>query len=245
VASKESLKAGEGTACPKESSWTGTYTFTAPSAGLVYVQPEPARPVRLCKEDVAPLCNPGTTYPINTPLEAKLETGASAEFTLKINNGPDMTTSCTSSTLAGETTSLDTWPLEAKFATLSFAGCGPVCSVTALRLNYKAEIEATATGHGSGTITMRSGGNGPPRITVNCGVNYVCSYEMKANTLVTTVPGGATPPAKLSVNSTFDEKVESEAKCSQTMTWKGTYKFTKPENGGTPKMWIVRLGIST
>ena len=245
VASEEKLTPGEGIVCPKELSWTGTYTFTVPAEGQVFVQPV-AMPVRLCKVDVAPLCNPGTTYPINTPLEAKLEAGT-ADFTLKINNGPPLTTSCTSSTLTGKTTSYDTWPLKAEISGLTFTGCGGICSVSALLLSYAAEIEATAAGHGSGTITMRSGGSGPPRIKVDCGINYKCTYEVKSNKLLTTVPGGATAPAKLSVNALLDEKTagETEAKCGPSLTWTGSYKFTKPEDGGVPKMWIVRNGIST
>ncbi|MDX6609065.1 MAG: hypothetical protein QOF85_990 [Solirubrobacterales bacterium] len=245
VASKDKLTPGEGSPCPKEISWTATYTFTAPNAGAVFVQNQIANPVRLCKTNGFPFCASASTYPINTPLEAKLETG-SAEFTVKINGNP-LTTSCTSSTLTGKTTSFDTWPLKGEISALTFTNCGPVCHVLALLLKYEAEIEATNSGNGSGTITMRSGGSGPPRIKVDCGVNYICTYEVKSNTLKTTVPGGVAAPAKLSVNALLDEKVVagSEAKCGAELEWKGSYKFTKPEDGGTPKMWIIRYGVST
>jgi hypothetical protein len=238
-ANKATLGAGSGKNCPKSEAavtWsTGYQLFKA-----FYVANYAAQD-KLCKKNESP-CPGEETYGSSTALAAALETGSAAKFKLKISEESvetEYTVPCESSVLEGKTTAAGGLPLPAEITTLTFAECGGTCAIKALKLNYKAEVEAT--GGGNGSIRMLTGsGGGTPRLEVRCIGAYKCTYE--ASSIQTSATGGA--PAKLSVNATLNKVAgESDAKCGSQLKWEGSYKFTKPEASGEAKMWLIREAI--
>ncbi|HEX5929041.1 MAG TPA: hypothetical protein VFY48_06575 [Solirubrobacterales bacterium] len=174
---------------------------------------------RLCKVSTSP-CPKAERHPIGTAFEASLEGNSVFEF---LYEGKPREPSCEEGSLAGKTTVLGK-PLVGEVSAMAFKKCGAgVCAVEAQGLPYKAEIEKT-TG-GNGTLAMVSGGGGPPKIEVNCGKSFKCIY--KATSVSFAVTGSGTVP-KLAVSQTLEKDAASEAECGATMTWKATYKLTKP-----------------
>lgn len=239
VADKATLGAGSGKNCPK-SEGAPTWSTAYPLFKALYVANYAAQD-KLCKKNESP-CPGEEAYGSSTALAASLETGSATKFKLKISEESvetEYTVPCESSALEGKTTASAGFPLAGEITTLTFAECGGTCAVKALKLNYKAEIEAT--GGGNGSIRMLTGGGGgTPRLEVRCIGAYKCTYE--ASSIPTSATGGA--PAKLSVNTTLNKVAgESDAKCGSQLKWEGSYKFTKPEAGGEAKMWLIREAI--
>ncbi len=173
---------------------------------------------RLCKANTGP-CTKSNRHPIGTTLEGTLEGNSVFEF---LYEGKLREPACEGGTLTAKTTEA-AQPLIGEVSAMSFSKCGAgVCAVEAQSLPYKAEIEKT-TG-GNGTLVLVSGGSGAPKIEVNCGKSFKCIY--KATSVSFSVTGGN--PAKLAVSQTFEKDAASEAECGASMTWKATYKLTKP-----------------
>jgi hypothetical protein len=239
VATKATLGTGTGKNCPKSESsvlWTAAYELFSPLYVADYVGQD-----KLCKKNESP-CPGEEAYGTSTALSAALETGTTAKFKIKISEEStetEYTVACGSSALEGTTTASAGLPLPGEISTLSFAECGGTCAVTALKLKYKAELEATSSGNG----TMRAltgGGGGTPHLQVRCIGAYKCVYE--ASPISMGITGGA--PAKLSVSAALNKvAAESEAKCGSQLTWESSYKFTKPEASGEAKMWVIREAI--
>lgn len=233
---KNTLGAGSGKNCPKSEAsvtWATGYILTK----AVYVA-NYASQDKLCKKNENP-CLGEETYGSSTTLAATLEASSASKFKLKISEESmetEYTVPCGSSALEGKTTASAGFPLAGEITALTFAECGGTCAVKALKLNYKAEVEAT--GGGSGSIRMLTGGGGgTPRLEVRCIGAYKCTYE--SSSIPMSATGGA--PAKLSVSATLNKVTgESEAKCGSQLKWEGAYKFTKPETGGEAKMWLIR-----
>ncbi len=181
--------------------------------------PAPPPATRLCKSTTSP-CPKASRHPIGTAIEGTLEGSSVFEFLYEAKLREP---ACEAGGLAGETTALGT-PLIAEVSSIFFSKCGAgVCAVEAQSLPYKAEIEKTSGGNG--TLALVSGGSGPPKIEVNCGKSFRCVY--KATSVSFAVTGSSTVP-KLAVSQTLEKDAASETECGSTMTWKATYKVTKP-----------------
>ncbi len=243
-AKEDALGNAKGLTCPGAGSpiaWSATYTLNEPSGGRLYMA-DYAPAVNLCKKNETP-CSLGETYGVPTSLSARLETGAKAKFKVTITEGgkaTEYTVACESSNFATKTTSADIWPLSSELTSLTFSECGGTCAVTALKLPYAANFNASGSGNG-GFEMVQGGGGAPPRLQVNCIGAYKCTYETSLT--YGSVTGGA--PAKMVVGGTMTTRVaaESDEKCGAQLPWEGKYEFTKPEAGGVAKMWIVREGI--
>lgn len=238
VANKETLEMSSGSNCPGTGApilWTATYAEE--EASTLFVA-DYATPVHLCKKNETP-CSSIEQYGAFTTLAATLDADVKTKLNLKVSDAGDTmeyTVACEASTFEASTLS-PKWPLTGSVA-VSFRECGGTCSVNALKLDYQAEIEASGSGNGS--LKVSDGGTGAPRLRVRCIGAYRCTYEVSS--FSSTISGGA--PAKLAVNVTFSTlvTVESDKTCGPQLKWEGTYKFTKPEVEGEPKMWVVRDG---
>ncbi len=191
----------------------------APSASMFIVD-GPADPVtRLCKQNMSP-CLKANRHAIGTTLEGTLEGNSVFEF---LYEGKLREPACEGGALTAKTTEAGK-PLIGEVSAMSFSKCGAgVCAVEAQSLPYRAEIETTTAGNG--TMTLVSGGTGSPKIEVNCGKSFICIY--KAASVSFTLTGSASAP-KLAVSQTLEKDAASEAECGASMTWKATYKLTKP-----------------
>ena len=216
----------KGELCPATASFTGKYSASGLGASGLYIVggPPPPTVVRLCKVNADPCLGPfgafSARHPIGTTIEAALEGKSVFEF---LYEGKLREPACEGAGLTAKTTAAGK-PLIGEVSAMSFSSCGGgVCAVEAQSLAYKAEIEKT-TG-GNGTLAMVSGtGGGPPKIEVNCGKSFKCIY--KAASVSFAVTGGS--PAKLVVSQALEKDAASEAECGASMTWKATYKVTKP-----------------
>ena len=209
--------ASQGSNCPPTATLSSELkTGSAESPEPLFVVGGPA-PLRwLCAVNTNP-CPEEDRYPSGTSLEGSLEGNSLFEF---LYEGKLREPACESGAFSGKTTQ-DSIPLIGEVSTLSFSKCGGgVCAVQAQTPPFNASIEPT-TG-GNGTLTMGTGAT--PKIEVNCGGAFKCIY--KAASVSFAVTGGN--PAKLAVSQTLEKDAASGAECGSTMTWKATYKLTKP-----------------
>jgi hypothetical protein len=217
VMAANSVPVSSGPGCPTTMS-IELKTGALPAS--LFIVNGPANPAtRLCKQNTSP-CPKANRHAIGTAIEGSLEGNSVFEF---LYEGKPREPACEEGTLTGKTTVAGK-PLIGEVSAMSFGQCGAgVCAVQAQNLAYKAEIEKT-TG-GNGTLALVSGGSGSPRIEVNCGKAFKCVY--KAASVSFTLTGSASTP-KLAVSQTLEKDAASEAECGASMTWKATYKVTKP-----------------
>jgi hypothetical protein len=221
LAAKNAPVGGTGAKCPATATLTAEFKTTSALHIVGGAAPSPG--VRLCKVNADPCMSVFggfvVRHPIGTTLEASLEGSSVFEF---LYEGKQREPACEEGTWTGKTTAAGK-PLIGEVSAMSFKKCGGgVCAVEAQNLGYKAEIEKTSGGNG--TLALASGGGGSPRIEVNCGGAFKCIY--KATSVSLAITGGS--PAKLAPSQTLEKDAASGAECGSTMTWKATYKLTKP-----------------
>jgi|GEM_PF-3001577 len=192
----------------------------------------PANATVLCSNSATP-CPEGDGYPIGTALKGTLDSG-SASFV-----GEKMALNCSVSSVSGTTTAAGT-PVVGTISALSFSGCELGCTAEARNLPYKAEIEVAAGG--DGTVTLSSGGSGPPQIKNFC-LGQSCT--MGAAKITLDLDGGS--PAHLTaVNEPLAREGGEKAICGETAKWSASYRFSEPASlfvtsSGTRKLYF---GIS-
>jgi hypothetical protein len=215
----------EGKVCPTLALLSGEYKVTNPAE--VFIAAKTAPPV-LCKSNTVP-CPPTEIWPVGTSFTASL--GASFKFNY-VFNGTKKEPSCTTSSVAGKTTSTAR-PDLGQITKWEFSNCGGgVCEVSAQHLPYKFEIEES--GGGNGTLTWRNESNGQPAVKIKCGGLFEeCIYG-------TTYFGfeleGGAPNARFywPTKVALTRESGSSLLCSETATWEGTgspevkYKITSP-----------------
>ncbi len=209
-----------GSNCPTTATFSSQLKTTSPTASLFIVGGAAPGPVtRLCFSNTNPCPKLLFRHPVGTTLEGSLEGKSTFEF---LYEGKLREPACEGGALTAKTTEAGK-PLIGQLSAMTFSSCGAgVCAVEAQSLPYKAEIEKTSSGNG--TLALVSGGSGPPKIEVNCGKSFKCVY--KATSVSLAVTGGG--PAKLGASATLEKDAASETECGASMTWKATYKLTKP-----------------
>jgi hypothetical protein len=176
----------------------------------------------LCEENKR-ACPPTKTYPINSVIEATLNTGEKAQWT----DGAGLTIECKKSQLLGKTTTR-----AGVYGELipTFSECG-LCEVELRHLNPngKYAIRISAVGiKGKGEMVVFD-----MSVKLRCkdgmgNITVECIYGLAKPSLKTIV--GGTPNATLFVNTTFDREGGT---CGITATWTGNYTFEKPK-----PLWI-------
>jgi hypothetical protein len=186
----------------------------------------------LCSNSASP-CPEGDAYPTGTELHGALSEGSASFIGEKSN------LKCNSSSVTGKTTAAGT-PIVGQITALTFSGCELGCTVEALHLPYKAEIDST--GSDDGVLTISSGGSGVPQIRNNC-LGKSCT--LGAAKISIDIEGGA-PATIRAVNEALTREGGEEAVCGNTAKWSAVYRSSEPmalfiESAGTRKLYF---GIS-
>lgn len=220
---------GEKATCGDTAKWSAVYRGSEPTALFLALRSAP--PISICSSSTSP-CPEGAAYPVGTELQGALSEG-SAGFTSDKEAG---TLHCSGSTIAGKTTVSGT-PIVAQISALAFSGCDLACTVVALHLPYRAEIESS--GAGDGILTLSSGGSGVPQIRNTC---FGKSCTFGAAKIALDIDGGASATIR-AVDEPLTREEGEKAICGTTFKWSATYATSEPlalfiEPAGARKLYF-------
>ena len=225
-------EAGEKAICGDTARWSTVFRISEPMA--LFVQSREAPPISLCAAGVSP-CPEGAAYPLGTELKGALSEGP-AGFTSDKESG---TLYCSNSTVAAKITAAGV-PMTGQVTALSFSGCSLACTVSALHLPYKSEIETSSSG--DGVLTLRNGGSGTPQIRNTC---FGKSCTFGSGSISLDIDGG-TPATIHATNESLTREEGEQAICGNTFKWSAAYGVSEPmalfvEPAATRKLYF---GIS-
>jgi hypothetical protein len=188
--------------------------------GLMAFGAGSASATELCSTNTSP-CT-GTKYGAGTTIFAQLKAGTQATLTTNVTN-----VHCKKSTVHGHTSNAGGKgvAVTGTITSLTFTECattgGQQCTVSAVKLPYKASI--VATGGGNGTLSVQSDGSGNPGATVVCGFLINCTFSTANATLGVT--GGNPAIAKANGIALAREG----GFCPSQSTWDAEYEVTTPK----------------
>jgi hypothetical protein len=206
---------GEKAICGDTATWSTVFRISEPMA--LFVQSREAPAIALCAAGTSP-CSEGAAYPLGTELKGALSEGL-AGFTSDKEPG---TLYCSSSTITGKITAAGT-PMAGQISALSFSGCSLACTVSALHLPYKAEIETS--GSGDGVLTLRNGGSGTPQIRNTC-FGKSCTFGSGSISLDI---GGGNPATVRAINEPLTREEGEQVICGNIFKWSAVYGIAEPK----------------
>jgi len=254
VASAEALSKTEGFLCPKTSSFTATYTLSAPESGYVFLSRIANGLTRLCKTAPSLLefltCGSGEFYEGVT--KSELDTGTAGTFTsgaetitcdkIKVfgdftRNGPPL------NNVNGGITTLNIKGSGASnYCTSNLGGETPDVFVEMLNTPYnRAAIVFRDVAAPQGELVVSSL-NGPVLmkllVELAAGQKF-CEYEK--DELIFKIKNASTEITRLEINGSWRKRNNSAAVCPAMLTQSAKLNFKRTSDTGGGELYIANV----
>jgi hypothetical protein len=190
----------------------------------------------LCKVAMQEPCAAGNRWAAETEFKSSLLLNTEARIVTT-----EFEVTCEASQLGFKTTEQAGSPLKGEITQLTFAGCRGKCTtVTAIRLNYKTELEWTAVGNGS--FTAISGGAGNPALKLtNCTGGATCVFKAEA---VGMFFGGGQPAEVKPEAAPFGYESGLLIFCGAEATLTATYTVNSAQEPGAMEVANPRVMVA-